>query len=99
MQAIRTRYFGVTDVKGSRIQAKAEACSIYVSYDHALDLDENHRAACWALCEKLGWITYRHAPMYGGVFDHDYYWVIANSETRLDVPARAEEGANHAQTL
>ena len=84
MQAIRTRYFSASDVKGSRIQAKCEGGSIYVSYDHALDPDENHRAACWALCKKLGWTTYEHAPMYGGVFEHDHYWVIAHKETRLD---------------
>ena len=52
MQAIRTRYFSASDTKGSRIQAKCSGGSIYVSYDHELDHEDNHRSACRAL--KIG---------------------------------------------
>ena len=76
MQAIRTRYFGPSDVKGSRIQAKCEGGSIYVGYDHALDIEDNHRAACRALIKKLKWDADGRATMYGGVFDRDYYWTF-----------------------
>ena len=38
MQAIRTRYIGPTNTRDSRIQAKCEAKTIYVSYDHALTI-------------------------------------------------------------
>ena len=55
MQAIETRYCGPTDTKGARIRASCEGGSLYVSYDHALDPEENHYAAVTALCDKLGW--------------------------------------------
>ena len=75
MQAIRTRYIGPSNVKGSRIQAKCEGGSIYVGYDHALDIEDNHRAACEALSKKLQWDS-TGSIIYGGVFDRDYYWVF-----------------------
>lgn len=55
MQAIITKYLGATNHKGSRLKAKCEAGSITVSYDHALNGPENHRAAAVALAEKLEW--------------------------------------------
>ena len=76
MQAIRTRYFSASDTKGSRIQAKGSGGSIYVGYDHALDIEDNHRAACRALVKKLKWDANGRSPMYGGVFENDYYWVF-----------------------
>ena len=81
MQAIRTRYFGPSNVRGSRIQAKCEARTLYMPYDHALNLDGNHRAACEALLTVMGWIP-EHGRAYtarvGGVFNHDYYWIALN---------------------
>ena len=74
MQAIRTRYFGPTNVRGSRIQAKCEAKTIYLSYDHALNLDENHQAACQKLLSIMDW----GSPMVGGTFANDMYWVFQN---------------------
>jgi len=76
MQAIRTRYCGPTNTKGSRIQAKCEAATIYVEYDHALDTEDNHRSAALALATNLGWDSDAHAHAYSGVFDGDYYWVF-----------------------
>jgi len=63
MQAIETRYCGPTDTKGSRIWASCEGGSLSVSYDHALDPEENHYAAVKALCDKLGWDA---ARFFGG---------------------------------
>lgn len=71
MQAIRTRYHGPTNTKGSRISAECEAGRIYVPYDHSLDLADNHKAAALALMEKLDWVD---TPYAGGVFEGDYYW-------------------------
>ena len=42
MQAIRTKYFGPTNSRGSCIQAKCEARTIYMPYRHELDIYENH---------------------------------------------------------
>ena len=73
MQAIRTRYHGPGNVRGSRFSAQCEARRVYVSYDYALGSDENHEAAMRAMCAKLGWDADR---MIGGVFGNDYYWVF-----------------------
>jgi hypothetical protein len=54
-QAIVTKYIGPTNYRGSRIVAKAAAGRIYVSYDHALNIDDNHLAAARALARKYGW--------------------------------------------
>lgn len=71
MQAIRTRYHGPTNTRGSRITASCEADKLTVPYDHALDIGENHRAAALALAEKLGWKRWIYV---GGVHAHDWYW-------------------------
>lgn len=76
MQAIRTKYHGPTDTKGSRISAQCEAGRIYVSYDHALNIECNHKVACDALIKKLGWNTDHYADMVGGEFDGAMYWVF-----------------------
>lgn len=73
MQAIRTRYHGPTNTKGSRLSAQCEAGRIYVPYDHALNLSDNHEAAAKALANRLGW---KRHPMIGGVFEHDHYWTF-----------------------
>lgn len=54
-QAITTTYKGPTDHRGARIIARADAGSITVPYDHALDALENHTAAAEALAQKLKW--------------------------------------------
>jgi hypothetical protein len=77
MLAIRTKYFGPPNVRGSRIQAQCKAKTIYVPYDHALNSDENHRAACKKLLSIMGW----GAPMVGGTFANDMYWVFRNDMT------------------
>jgi hypothetical protein len=54
-QAIVTKYLGPTNVRGARIKATADAGSITLSWDHALNPERNHRAAAMALAEKYGW--------------------------------------------
>jgi hypothetical protein len=54
MQAIITKYVGATNTKPSKIVAKCQRGSLRVSYDHGLNIDENHKAACDALCAKFG---------------------------------------------
>lgn len=71
MQAIKTKYHGPTNSKGSRISASCEAGRIYMPYNHALGLYENHATAAALLIEKLGWGAHQYV---GGQFEHDYYW-------------------------
>lgn len=53
MQAIVTKYLCPTNFKGSRYKATAQAGSITVSADDALNPEQNHKAVCDALCAKL----------------------------------------------
>lgn len=79
MQAIRTRFHGPSNVKGSRYSAKCEARTIYLSADHSLDSADNHRRACEELVKVMGWNTGKLAGgMVGGEFQHDHYWVFVN---------------------
>jgi len=82
MQAIRTRYVGPTNTRGSRITAKCEAGSVSVPYDDALNSEQNHRAACDKLRAKLGWTTPHYGAMTHGVFDGDYYWTFDGGRLR-----------------
>ena len=54
-QAIETKFLGPTNFRGARVKATAQAASVMVSWDHALNVDENHAAAARALAEKMGW--------------------------------------------
>ena len=60
-QAIVTKFLGPTNVRGSRVKATADAGSITLSWDHSLNVEENHRRAAEALRDKLGW----NQPFYG----------------------------------
>ena len=55
MQAIITKYLCPTNYRGSRIKASAEAGSITLQWDDALNQSENHHAAALALMNKMGW--------------------------------------------
>lgn len=57
MQTIETKYHGASNVRGSRISATASGCKarVVLSYDHALNGEENHKAAARALMGKLDW--------------------------------------------
>lgn len=72
MQAIRTRYHGPSNTRGSRIIAKCEGGSVIMPYNHALNLDGNHAAAAQLLLQRMGWPGVYH----GGQFEHDYYWIV-----------------------
>jgi len=54
-QAVETKYLGPTDTKGSRVKATAPAGSIIVSWDYALNTEDNHIAAAKALVAKYEW--------------------------------------------
>ena len=57
MQTIATKYHGHTGTKGSKISATASGAGkrVYVPYDHALDIDGNHKAAALKLMSELNW--------------------------------------------
>ena len=53
MQTITTTYKGPTNTKGSRVLAKSWLKNKSVAWDHALNTEDNHRAAAQALVEEL----------------------------------------------
>ncbi len=72
-QAIITKFLGPTNTRGSRIKATAEAGTITVPWDYALNVTDNHRAAAAALIRKMGWGGFWYA---GGV-ERGYVFVNA----------------------
>lgn len=83
MQAIRTRYHGPTNARGSRISAEADAGRIYVPYDHALSLSGNHEAAAREFANRLGWLsgtpdrpTSTRMELLSGSIKHDHVHVL-----------------------
>lgn len=77
-QAIVTKYLGPTNFRGARIRVKAQAGSITVPWDHALDVAENHEIAARAFAEKWGWLKY--GKMHGGALPDDtgYCFVLVS---------------------
>ena len=74
-QAIITRYLSATDTKPARIKAIAEAGSITLSWDHALNAQENHCAGSLALARKYGWVGCYYGA---GAPGNDYVWVCVD---------------------
>lgn len=54
-QAIVTKWLAPTNHRGSRVKAYAQAGSLTVHWDYALDVPENHRRAAMAFAAKYGW--------------------------------------------
>lgn len=79
-QAIQTTYRGATNTKPSSIRAVAEARSITVSWDHALDQADNHRAAAEQLAARLGWSG---RLIGGGLRGASYAWVFMPEDDRM----------------
>ena len=65
MQAIQTKYMQPTSTKCARIKAWCEAGSIIIPYDY-IDEYEIHRAAAYALRDKLGWVPPHYGDIVGG---------------------------------
>jgi hypothetical protein len=63
-QAIVTKYLGPTNHRGARIQAKAQAGRRTYSWDHGLDVNQNHTLAAQMFAAEYGWD--KHGKMYGG---------------------------------
>ncbi len=86
MQSIETRYHGPTNTRGSKISATASGNGkrVYVSYDHALNGDENHKAAALKLMEALDW----RGRYVGGHTKTGM--VFVNADTRFDYSVTRE---------
>lgn len=76
MQAIRTKYHGPTNTKGSRITAtSASGLKVTIPMPYDLDEPDAHRKAAQALCAKLHW----PGELIGGALSDGYAFVFAPS--------------------
>lgn len=72
MKAITTRFYGPSNVKGSRYAAfDSDGNKVILSTDFALNSEGNHDRAALALCRKMGWTA--HNLMRGGTKDGNAY--------------------------
>lgn len=73
MIAIRSKYHGPTDGRGSCVRARANGRSAQLPWDSALGSEENHYRAVVLLCAKLGWDADR---FFGGNLESgEWVWV------------------------
>ena len=73
MKAIKTRYIGPTNTRGSRIKATDEdGNNVTMSYNDALNSDDMHRCAAETLCKKINW----KGDIIGGRLKDCMVWVF-----------------------
>lgn len=82
-QAIRTRYVGPGNVRGSRIIATAGNHRRSFGVDNSIDLEDNHRSAAIAIARELNWLR-DFEVLVGGTFAGDRYWVFAQRADIID---------------
>ena len=77
MQTITTAYAGPTNTKGSRVMVKSWLKNKAFSWDHALNSEENHKAAAQQLVDILNSDRVKKG------YD-DYQWIIIASGSLPD---------------
>jgi hypothetical protein len=73
MQAIHVKFLCPTDTRGSRYKAIAQAGSVTVHSDYALNPSDNAAKAALSLAVKLGWTG---EMVGGGMPDGSYAFVF-----------------------
>ena len=53
--AIVTKYHGPTNHRGARVSANCAGSRMFVPWDHALNIEENHVAAALAMIARMDW--------------------------------------------
>lgn len=88
-QAIETKWLGPTNFRGARVKASAQAGSITIPWDHAKDVEDNHKAAARALAAKWGW----EGCYVGGAKADDtgYCFVLVPSDVFVKFPGAEPE--------
>ena len=75
-QAIETHYLGSTNFRGGRVKAQADAGSVTVEWDHALNMELNHERAAEALAKKFGWLDNGSYLMGGSLKGRGYCFIV-----------------------
>lgn len=74
MKAIKTKYKGPTNTRGSRIIASDEDGNrIAIPYPYELSGEDCHSKAAYALCEKMNW----KGKLVGGSVKNGYIFVFS----------------------
>ena len=71
--AIQTKFLPCTNYRGSRVKAWCQAGSVVLSWDHALNVEENHEKAAKALAAKVDWTHERYGVLVGGALPDGGY--------------------------
>ena len=79
-QAIATKYIGPSNVRGARVKASAEAGSVTLPWDHALNVDRNHAKAAETLARKFKW----EGRYYGGALPGSGYCFVCVDTVSAD---------------
>lgn len=82
-QAIQTKWFGPSNVRGSRIKATADAGSVTVPWDYALSVEENHQRAADRLADKYGWRARGERYVGGGLPGGGYAFVQVEDKAEV----------------
>ncbi len=77
-QAIKTKYLGPTNFRGSRIKASCNGGSIIVDYKYEWDAEKNHEYAALSLQAKMDWSA--HHKLVGGSLKNEYVWVLVRKD-------------------
>jgi hypothetical protein len=96
LQAIVTRYHGPGNVRGARVSARCEAGRLTLPWDHALNAEDNHRAAAEALARKFGWLPEGGRLAGGGLGNAVYAWVLVFEPGEPEVVRQARMAAEGA---
>jgi hypothetical protein len=80
MQAILVKYYGPTNTRGTRLTARAEAGSVTLQREYALNVDEDARRVAAALCSTFGWNADNLVG--GGLPNGDRVFVFAGGTAR-----------------
>lgn len=75
-QAIKTKYIGPSNTRGSRVKATAAAGSRTMAWDHRLNDCDNHTAAAKEYAQRMEWT----GEWFGGMTeDGSYVFVCATN--------------------
>lgn len=88
MQAIRTRYHGPGNVRGSRVKATAQARALTIGWDSSLNSERNHMKAAQALASAMGW---QGTWVGGGLPDGSTAWVCIDPRDAFTIEPKPHQ--------
>lgn len=82
MKAIQTKFIGPTETRGARVKAWVKGHAATVSWDHGLEVVDNHASAARKLVASLEW----DGRLVGGTLpDETMAWVFVDGSASVEV--------------